>query len=79
MHGMKINTKSFNGTRKAAIEKVNNIDECRSKIVKNRVFNCFLLPNWRQMTIKNTVSSDFDLRWIVLSVCNCCLSGVLMG
>ena len=35
------------------------IDKCRSKIVRNRVFDCHLSPNWRQMAIKNTVSSDF--------------------
>ena len=79
MHGMKINTKSFYSTRKGAIENVNNIDERRSKIVRNRVFDCHLSPNWRQMTIKNTVSSDFDPRLIVLSVCNCRLPDVLMG
>ena len=36
-----------------------NIDKCRSKIVRNRVFDCHLSPDWRQMAIKNTVSSDF--------------------
>ena len=44
-----------------AIENVNNIDE-RSKIVRNRVFDCRLSPDWRQNAIENTVSSDFDPR-----------------
>ena len=35
------------------------IDKCRSKIVRNRVFDCHLSPFGRQMAIKNTVSSDF--------------------
>ena len=35
------------------------IDECGSKIVRNRVFDCLLSSDWRQMAIENTVSSDF--------------------
>ena len=35
------------------------IDERRLKIVRNRVFECHLSPDWRQMTIENTVSIDF--------------------
>ena len=41
---------------------VNTIDERRSKIVRNRVSDCHVSPvspDWRQMTIENTVSSDF--------------------
>ena len=38
---------------------INTIDERRSKIVKNRVFECHLLPDLRLMAIENTVSSDF--------------------
>ena len=30
----------------AAIENVNSIDECRSKIVGNRVFDCHLSPDF---------------------------------
>ena len=41
------------------MENVNTIDERRSKIVRNSVFDCYLSPEWRQMAIKNTVSSDF--------------------
>ena len=38
---------------------------------RNRVFDCHLSPDWRQMAIKNTVSSDFDPRsLIVMSVFN---------
>ena len=43
----------------AAIENVNTNDERRSKIVRNRVFDCLLSPDWRQMAMENTVSSDF--------------------
>ena len=32
-----------------------NIDK---KIIRNRVFTCHLSPDWQQMAIKNTVSSD---------------------
>ena len=28
------------------------------KIVRNRVFDCHLSPDWRQMAIQNTVSCD---------------------
>ena len=38
---------------------INTIDERRSKIVKNRVFERHLLPDLRLMAIENTVSSDF--------------------
>ena len=58
----------------AAIEYVNVIDEHRSKIVINRVFDCHLSPDWRQMAIQNTVStcSFFDPRLtIVKSVFDC--------
>ena len=34
-------------------------DEGRSKITRNSVFDCHLSPAGRQMTIKNSVSSDF--------------------
>ena len=37
------------------IENVNTTEEQRSKIARNRVFNCHLSPDWRQMAIKNTV------------------------
>ena len=40
------------------IENVNIIDGPRYKIVRNKVLDCHLSPNWRQMTIENTVSSD---------------------
>ena len=46
-------------TRRAYIENVNIIDERRSKIVRNRVFDCLLSPDWRQMAIENAISSDF--------------------
>ena len=46
-------------TGQAAIENVNTIDDRSSKIVRNRVFDCHLSPDWRQMAIKNTVSIDF--------------------
>ena len=46
-------------TGEAAIKNVNTIDECRSKTVRNIVFDCRWSPDWRQMTIENTVSSEF--------------------
>ena len=45
-------------TGKAAIENVNTLDERISKIVRNRVFDCHLSPERRQMAIVNIVSSD---------------------
>ena len=42
-----------------AIINVNTIEERRSKINRNGVFDCYLSPHWRQMAIKNTVSIDF--------------------
>ena len=42
------------------MEKVNTMDKHGSKIVRNRVFDCYLSPDWRQMAIENTVSSNFD-------------------
>ena len=32
------------------------------KKVRNRVFDCHLSPEWRQMAIENAVSSEFDPR-----------------
>ena len=34
-------------------------DEHGSKIARNSVFNCHLLPVWRQMAIENSVSNYF--------------------
>ena len=51
-------------TGKTAINNVNTIDECRSKIVRNRVFE----PDWRKKAIKTLflmifiVKSVFDYR-----------------
>ena len=42
-----------------AIENFNIIGKRRSKLVRNRVFDCYLAHDWRQMAIKNTVSSNF--------------------
>ena len=53
------NAKFIKHTGWAAIENVNTIGERRSKIVINRVFDCHLSLDWRQMTIENTVSIDF--------------------
>ena len=33
-----------------------NVDQI---IVRNRVFECLLSPDWRQKAIVNTVSNDF--------------------
>ena len=43
----------------STIENVNTIDERRSNFIRNRVLDCHLSPDWRQMVIKNTDSSDF--------------------
>ena len=54
------------------------IDECGSKIVKSRVFDCHLSPDWRQMAIKNTVSSDFLSTFLhSINVFDCRLSSVI--
>ena len=66
-----------NHTGKAAKEYVNTIDERRSKIVRNRVFDCHLSPDWRQRQSKtlflaifdrcsSIVKSDFDCRLSVV-------------
>ena len=61
-----------------AIVNFNTIDIRRSKIARNRVFDCHLSPNWRQIAIENTVFSDFDPRSsIVKSVFDCRLPGVV--
>ena len=46
-------------TGKSAIENANTIDERKSKIVRNRFFDCYSSPHWRQMAIENTVFIDF--------------------
>ena len=49
------------------------------KVYRNRVFDCNLSPNWRQMAIKNTVSSNFYLHSsIVKSVFDSHLCGVII-
>ena len=42
-------------TGKAAIKNVNTIDERRSNIVRNSVFDCHLSPNWRGVNISNVI------------------------
>ena len=39
-------------------ENVNTVDKRSSKIGRNRVFDCHLSPDRRQMAIENTVSSE---------------------
>ena len=66
-------------TGKVAIENVDTIDKRRSKIVRNRVFDCHLSPNWRQMAIENTILANFDSRSsIVKRVFDCRLPDVCM-
>ena len=63
----------LNHTGQATIENVKTIDERRSIIVRNRVFDCHLSP-----TGENIASSDFWSRSsIVKIVFDCRLSGVL--
>ena len=45
-------------TAQVAIKNINTIKESRSKICRNRVFDCRLSTNLLQMVIDNTVSSD---------------------
>ena len=62
-----------------AIENANTIEERRSKIDRNSVFDCHLPPHWRQMTIENTVSIIFDLGSLFVdSVFDCPLPGVMI-
>ena len=49
---------------KTATENVNTIDKRRSKIVRNRVFDCHLSPDWRQMAIEKNISNDFSSAFI---------------
>ena len=63
------------------IENVNTINKHRSKIVRNRVFDCHLSPVWRQMAIENTVTSDFFFYLhssIVKNLFDCRLSGAFI-
>ena len=46
------------------MENVNSIDECRSKIVGNRVFDCHLSPDCRQMAIKISVKIECLIRFL---------------
>ena len=52
-------------------------DGRESKIDRNSVFDCHLLPAWRQMAIKNSVSNDFWSTFVdSINVFDCCLPGV---
>ena len=47
------------------------------KFIRNRVFDCHLSPDWRQMAIKNNVSNDFSSIFaLVKSIFVCRLSSV---
>ena len=49
----------------------------RSNNVRNRVSDCHLSPDWRQMAIENTVPIDFDPRSsFAMGVFDCHISGV---
>ena len=64
---------------------VNSLGRWQSKRLTNvdqksleTVFDCHLSPYWRQMSIKNTVSSNFHSHSsIVKSIFDCLLSGVV--
>ena len=72
----------FHNIIQIRIKDYNTIEERRSKINRNSVFDCQcfrlpLSPHWRQMAIENTVSIDFDPRSsIVEYVFDCRLPGV---
>ena len=76
--GSKVTLRTCSGkTKYAAIVHANTVDECRIKIVRNRVFDCNLSPDWRQLAIKNTVSSNFRSHLAIFkSVLDRHLSGV---
>ena len=60
--------------------KLSTIDECRSKIDRNSVFDCHLSPVGRQMTIENTVSIDLWSMFLdSIDIFHCCLPSVCMG
>ena len=53
------------------------IDKCGSKIAKNSIFGCHLLPGRRQMAIKNSVFNDFLSTFVdSINIFDCRLSGV---
>ena len=41
------------------LKKLLTINEGGSKIARNSVFDCHLLPVWQQMAIENSVSNNF--------------------
>ena len=51
--------RSDNTTGRRQSKTLSTIDECGPKIDIKIVFDCHLLPVWRQMAIKNSVSNDF--------------------
>ena len=57
LHGQKYNVE-LTPDRPQSKKKF-TIDECRSKIDRNSVFDCHLSPVRRQKAIKNSVSIDF--------------------
>ena len=57
---------------------LSTIDEHGSKIVRNGVVDCHLLPVWRQMAIENSVSNYFLSTFLdSIGVFNCRLPGVI--
>ena len=58
---------------------LSTIDERRSKIDGNSVFDCHMSPVWRQMAIKNSVSNDFLSMFLdCIGVFDCRLPGVVI-
>ena len=84
MYNTKIGTSSWLYTsashRIGGNRKREYIDERRSKIVRNRVFNCHLSPpDWRQMAIETLFLAIFDPHSsIAKKVFDCRLCGVSM-
>ena len=52
----------YNHTDRRQSKTLSTIDERRSKIDRNGVFDCHLSPKERQIAIENIVSNDFYLR-----------------
>ena len=77
-HKMKQKNKLLH-TGYAAIENALKIDERGSKIARNSVFDCYLSPVGRQMTIVNSVPNDFWSTFVdSISVFDCRLPGVYL-
>ena len=67
-------------TRQAAIENINTIDECRSKIVRNKEFSIAICRPYDDIRQLKTLFQEIfnPVLSIVKSIFHCRLSGVLL-